>query len=49
MSLRMKISGLIMFSYFDKCLLDNALEEWCLVMPHEDDQTVENFKFSCEE
>ena len=37
-----------MYSYFDKCLLDNALEEWRSVMPHEGDQTKENFKFSLE-
>ena len=36
-------------SFFDKCLLDSALEEWCSVTPHEDDQTVKNFKFSLEE
>jgi hypothetical protein len=48
-SLRMKFTGLMMFSYFDKYLLDTTLEEWCSVMPHEDDQTVKNFKFSCEE
>jgi hypothetical protein len=29
--------------------LDNALEEWRLVMPHDDDQTVNNLKFSMEE
>ena len=38
-----------MYSYFDKCLLDNTLEEWRSVMPHKDDQMVENFKFSLEE
>jgi hypothetical protein len=46
MSSRMEFTGLMMYSYFDKCLLENALEEWHSVMPHEDDQTVENFKFS---
>ena len=45
----MKFTGLMMYSYFDKCLLDNALEEWHSAMPHEDDQTVENFKSSLEE
>jgi hypothetical protein len=45
----MKFTGLMMFSYFDKCLLDNALEEWHSVMPHEDDQTVKNLKFSLKE
>ena len=49
MSSRMNFTGAIMFSYFDKCLLDNALDKWCLVTPHEDDQTVENFKYSLEE
>ena len=49
MSSRMDFTGATMYSYFDKCLLDNALEEWRSVMPHEDDQTVENFKFSLEE
>ena len=49
MSLRMEFTGSMMYSYFDKCLLDNALEEWRSVTPHEDDQTVENFKFSLEE
>jgi hypothetical protein len=29
--------------------LDNAFEEWRSVTPHEDDQTVKNFKFSMEE
>ena len=46
---RMEFTGAMMYSYFDKCLLDNALEEWRSVTPHEDDQTVENFKFSLEE
>ena len=49
MSSRMELTGAMMYSYFNKCLLDNALEEWHLVMPHEDDQTVENFMFSLEE
>ena len=49
MSLRMEFTGSMMYSYFDKCLLDNALEEWRSVMPHEDDQTVKNFKFSLKE
>ena len=46
MSSRIEFTGSIIFSNFQKCLLDNAFEEWNLVMPHEDDQTVENFKFS---
>ena len=45
MSSRMEFTGSMMYSYFDKCLLDNALEEWRSVTPHEDDQMVENFKF----
>jgi hypothetical protein len=49
MSSRMEFTGSMMYSYFDKCLLDNALEEWRSVTPHEDDQTVENFKFSLKE
>jgi hypothetical protein len=44
MSSRMDFTGALMYSYFDKCLLDNALEEWCSVTPHEGDQTVKNFK-----
>ena len=38
-----------MIFYFDNCLLDNAPEEWCSVTPHDDDQTVKNFKFSLKE
>ena len=49
MSLRMNFTGTMMFSYFNKCLMDNALEEWRSVTPHEDDQTVETFKYSIEE
>ena len=49
MSSRMEFTGAMKYSYFDKCLLDNALEEWRSVMPHEDDQAVKNFKFSMEE
>ena len=49
MSSRVEFKGQMMFSYFDKCLLDNALEEWCSVTPHDDDQTVKNFKFSLKE
>ena len=45
----MEFTGLMMYSYFDKCLLHNALEEWHSVMPHDDDQTVKNFKFSFEQ
>ena len=39
----------MMYSYFNKCLMDNALEEWRAVTPHEEDQTEENFKYSLEE
>ena len=39
MSSRMNFTGKMKFSYFNKCLLDSALEEWQLVTPHEDDQT----------
>ena len=49
MSSRMEFTGAMMYSYFNTCLLDNALEEWRSVMPHEDDQAVKNFKFSMEE
>ena len=49
MSSRMEFTGAIMYSYFNMCLLDNALEEWHSVMPHDDDQAVKNFKFSMEE
>ena len=49
MAKRMEFTGPMMFSYFNKCLTDNALEEWRAVTPHEDDQTAENFKYSIEE
>ena len=49
MSSRMNFTGTMMYSYFIKCLLDNGLEEWWLVTPHEDDQTPESFKFYLEE
>ena len=49
MSSRMDFTGTMMYSYFNKCLLDNALEEWRAVTPHEEDQTEENFKYSLEE
>ena len=32
-----------------KCFTYNALEEWHLVTPHQDDQTIEYFKYSQEE
>ena len=48
-SKRTEFTGLMMFSYFDKCLTNNALEEWRAVTPHKDGQTVENFKYSIEE
>ena len=49
MSTRMTFTGPLSYSYFDKCLTDNALEEWRSVTPHQDDQTIENFKYSQEE
>ena len=49
MSSRMNFTGTMMYSYFNKCLVDNALEEWWLVTPHENNQTPENFKYSLEE
>ena len=49
MSSRMDFTGTMMYSYFNKCLMDNALEEWRAVTPHEEDQTEENFKYSLEE
>ena len=45
MSSRMEFTSAMMYSYFNKCHLDNSLEEWHLVTPHEDDQTVENFEW----
>ena len=49
MSSRLEFTGLTMYSYFDMCLLDNALEEWHSVTPHEDDQMVKNFKYPLKE
>ena len=49
MSKRMEFTGPMMYSYFDKCLMDNALEVWWSVIPHEEDQMVKNFKFLLEE
>ena len=49
MSSRMDFTGTMMYSYFNKCLLDNALEEWRAVTPHKEDQMEENFKYSLEE
>ena len=49
MLLRMNFTGTMMFLYFNKCLTDNALEEWQSVTPHEDNQTVETFKYLIEE
>ena len=46
---RMNFTGTMMYSYFNKCLVDNALEEWWLVTPHENNQTPEYFKYSLEE
>ena len=49
MSSRMNFTGTMMFSYFNKCLMDDVLEEWRLVTLHEDDPTTENFKYLIEE
>ena len=49
MSTRMAFTGPLMYSYFNKCLTDNPLEEWRSVTPHPDDQTIENFQYSQEE
>jgi hypothetical protein len=49
MSTRMAFSGLLMFSNIDMCFTDNALEEWQLVTPHQDDQTIEKFQYFQEE
>ena len=43
MSTRMAFTGLLMYSYFNKCLTDDALEEWRSVTPHPDDQTIKIF------
>ena len=48
MSNQMELTASLMFSYFDKCLADNSLEEWHSVMPHIDNQTAENFDISIE-
>ena len=49
MSTRMAFTGPLSYSYFDKCVTDNTLEELRSVTPHQDDQTIENFKYSQEE
>ena len=49
MSKRMEFTGLMMYSYFNKSLTDNALEEWSWVTPNKDDQMVKNFKYFPEE
>ena len=49
MSTRMAFTGPLSYSYLDKCLTDNTLEEWRSVTPHQDDQALENFKYSQEE
>ena len=46
MSSRTEFSSHMMYSFFDKCLLENALKGWQPVMPHEVDQRVQNFEFS---
>ena len=49
MSKKMEFTGPMMYPYFIKCLTDIVLEEWRSVTLHEEDQMVENFKFSLEE
>ena len=49
MSTTMAITGLLRQSYFDKCLTDNAHEEWLPVTLHQDDQTIKKFQYSQEE
>ena len=51
MLLTIDLTGSILYSYFDKCLLDNVLDkwQWQWLTPHEDNQTIKNFKFSLEE
>ena len=49
MSNQMELTGSLMFSYFDKGLADNTLEEWHSVMPHSDNQTTETFEYLIEE
>ena len=49
MSSRLDFMGTMMYSYLNKCLMDNALEERRSVTPHEDNQTTENVRFSLEE
>jgi hypothetical protein len=46
MSTRMAFTGPLMFSYFDNCLTDIALEERLSVTLHHDDQTIENYQYS---
>ena len=45
----MNFTGAMLYLHFNKCLLDNALEKWRAVTPHEEDHTEENFKYSLEE
>ena len=49
MSKRMEFTGPMMYSNFNKYLMDNVLEVWRLVTPHEEAQMVKNFKFLLEE
>ena len=49
MSTRMTFTSPLSYLYFDKGLTNNALEEWHLVTLHQDDQTIETFKYSQEE
>ena len=44
MAKRMDFTGSMMYSYFSKCLTDNVLLIWCLVIPNKENQRFENFK-----
>ena len=46
---RIEFTGPMLFSYFNKCLLDYAPDVWWSVMLHKDDPTIKNFKFSLKE
>jgi hypothetical protein len=48
MSSSIEFTSPMMYSFFDKCLLNNALKGWQPVMPHVD-QRVENFESSLAE
>ena len=40
----MNFAGSMLYSYFDKCHLDNTLDKWQLITPHKEHLTVENFE-----